>query len=492
MPPATLGRDARATGVRRLRLRMNSSLRLLVAAGVACVGSLALVCGALGQEKPVAILNATLITPEGTGVKTLENAALIVQHGKIVSIGDARTIRLSSDVTTIDAAGKVLMPGLVDTHSHVGGAAGADSSATIQPDVRILDSINPLDSGYNRARSGGLTTLNVMPGSGHLSSGQTIYLKLRKASRIEGMYFYPDAATAPTTMPWPPGGLKMANGTNSIGEPPFSGTRGKSAAMVRERFIKAQEYQAKWAKYNDTVAKGEKADAPERDLGLDAIVECLSGKRIVHHHTHRADDIMTVMRLQKEFGFRVVLHHTSEAWRVADELAAIAKDDKRFLGCSIILVDSPGGKLEAANLRMDTGTILEKAGVPTCIHTDDWINDSRFFLRSGALAVRFGMSRDAAIRALTIEGAKMLDLADRVGSLEAGKDADFVILSGDPFSVYTKVEQTWIDGAKVFDRANAEDLLFATGGFGAGRDQEPYLCCAPNGGFSFGGKVWGN
>ncbi len=474
-----------------------------IAAGL--IGVLVWMTGnlAIAQDKPTAIMHARLITPitpttnlsenaNKAGVRTIQDSVLLLQHGKILAVGDAQTVQLATDVVIIDAKGKTLIPGLVDSHSHVGGIGGADGSGSIQPDVRVLDSINPSDSGFNRARSGGLTTINIMPGSGHLLSGQTIYVKLRKATTIEGMYFYPDQATAPKTMPWPPGGIKMANGTNSLGAAPFPGTRGKSAALVRERYIKAQEYQNKWAKYREKVGKGENADVPDRDIGLDALVECLEGTRIVHFHTHRADDIMTVIRLQKEFGFRLVLHHTSEAWKVADELAQIAKDEPKFMGCSIILVDSPGGKLEAANMRMDTGAMLEKAGVPTSIHTDDWINDSRFFRRCGALAIRYGMSRDAALRALTIDGAKMLDLADSVGSLEVGKDADFVILDGDPFSVYTKVEQTWIDGAKVFDLSNEADRLFATGGFGAGRDQEPYLCCAPNGGFSFGGKVWGN
>jgi imidazolonepropionase-like amidohydrolase len=203
----------------------------------------------------------------------------------------------------------------------------------------------------------------------------------------------------------------------------------------------------------------------------------------VHHHTHRADDIMTVLRLQKEFGFRVVLHHVSEAWKVADEIAA-AK-----VPCSVIVIDSPGGKLEAAEMSWGTGGVLEKAGVKVAFHTDDWITDSRLFLRSAALAVRAGMTRAGALRALTLSGAEMLDLGERVGSLEAGKDADFIILSGDPLSVYTHVEQTWVEGVKVFDRSVADDHLHAVGGYGAGNDQRPYMCCA--GGFVFAGQQWG-
>lgn len=165
---------------------------------------------------------------------------------------------------------------------------------------------------------------------------------------------------------------------------------------------------------------------------------------------------------------------------MAPEIAAAAPKAPKapgVIGCSAILVDSPGGKLEAAELVLETGGVLESAGVNTALHTDDWITDSRFFLRMGALGVRAGMSREAALRSLTLAGAEMMDIEHRVGSLEPGKDADFIILSGDPFSTYTKVEQTWVEGTLVFDRARPADLLHAVGGYAAGRDQDPYFCC---------------
>lgn len=408
----------------------------------------------LAQDKPVVFTGARIMPASGAPI---DNGTLVVQGGKIVAVGAG--VAVPADAQKIDASGKTIIPGLVDTHSHIGGIAGADSSATIQPEIRIYDSLNALDSGFKRALAGGLTTLNIMPGSGHLMSGQTIYVKLRDAKTIEGMMYRTEGDK-------PMGGMKMANGTNSLRAPPFSGTRGKSAAMVRERFVKAQEYRDKLAKLPEDSDK-----KPSRDLGNEALLEVLDGKRMVHHHTHRADDIMTVIRLSKEFGFRVVLHHTSEAWKVADEIA------KAGVPCSIILVDSPGGKLEASEKRAETGGILEKAGVKVAIHTDDWINDSRFFARCAAMAVRAGMSREGALKALTINGAEMLDLGQRVGTLEAGKDADFVILSGDPFSTYTKVLQTWVEGVKRYDREDPKDRLYATGGYGAGHDQTPYFCC---------------
>lgn len=429
-----------------------------------------LAAAAQAQDKPVAITGARVIPISGPEI---QNGVLLVRGGKIIAIGDAQSVTLPADVTTIDAKGKVLMPGLVDTHSHIGGIGGADGSGPIQPDCRVLDSLSVMDSGFRRAVSGGLTTLNIMPGSGHLMSGQTIYAKLRKAKKIDDIFILDKDGKMMN-------GLKMANGTNSFGAPPFSGTRSKSAALVREEYVKAQEYKQK---KEAAAAKNDPDKAPPRDIGLDFLCDVLDGKKIVHHHTHRADDIMTVLRLQKEFGFRVVLHHVSEAWKIADEIAA-AK-----VPCSVIVIDSPGGKLEAAEMSWATGGILEKAGVKVAFHTDDWITDIRLFLRSAGLAVRAGMSRQGALRAMTLSGAEMLDLGDRIGSLDVGKDADFIILSGDPLSVYTHVEQTWVEGNKVFDRTVPDDYLHAVGGYGAGKDQHPYMCCA--GGFVFGGQQWG-
>jgi hypothetical protein len=218
-------------------------------------------------------------------------------------------------------------------------------------------------------------------------------------------------------------------------------------------------------------AKGDEAKLPDRDLEMEGLLDVLDGRVVVHHHCHRADDIMTVLRLRDEFGFKVVLHHVSEAWKVADHLA------KAKAPCSVIVVDSPGGKIEAMDLSLATGAVLEKAGAPVAIHTDDPVTDSRLFLRTAGLAVRAGMSREKALEALTLAGAKMLELDARIGSLAVGKDADLVVLSGDPLSVRTKVLETWVEGEKVFDRDDPEDRLFAVGGYGAGRDQKAHACC---------------
>jgi imidazolonepropionase-like amidohydrolase len=318
----------------------------------------------------------------------------------------------------------------------------------MHPDVRILDAIDVRSSSFKKALAGGITTVNIMPGSGHLMSGQTAYLKLREARTIEDMLFCKGVGGGIC------GGMKMANGTNSIGEKPFPGTRAKSAAMVRQLFVKAQDYKAKVE-----AAKGNVEKMPKRDLEKEALIEVLDGKRIVHHHTHRADDILTVLRLKEEFGFRLVLHHVSEGWKVAEEIA------RAKVPCSIITIDSPGGKLEAIDLVYTTGAVLERAGVVVGYHTDDGITDSRLFARSAAYGIRGGMSREKALESLTLAGAQMLDLDEQVGSLKPGKDADFLLLSGDPFSVYTHVEQTWVEGKKRFDRNNPEDRKYSEGGY---------------------------
>lgn len=389
----------------------------------------------------------------------IPDGVLVIEGGRIAAVGGRGEVAVPAGAEVHDVAGKVLIPGLVDTHSHVGDVEGGDESAPIQPEARALDAIDVRDSGLQRAQAGGVTTVNVMPGSGHLMSGQTMYLKLRDGDTIEELAIR-DAEGRPM------GGMKMANGTNSRREPPFPGTRAKSAALVRQRFVAAQDYLDKRARL-----AGDPGKQPARDLGNEALGEVLSGRLMVHHHTHRHDDVMTVLRLKEEFGFRVVLHHVSDAAKVAEEIAAAG------VPVSAILVDSPGGKLEARDLLLENAAALERAGVLVALHSDDWITDSRLLLRMAGLAVRAGMSREGALKAVTLAGAQMLDVGDRVGSLEPGKDADFAILSGDPLSVYTVVLETWVEGERVFDRENPRDRLWAEGGYGAGEPRAGHVSC---------------
>mgnify|MGYP001557596066 FL=1 len=399
---------------------------------------------ARAQERPLVFTGAEILPVSGDPI---EEGVLIVQDGKIMAVGAVGEVNIPDNAEVRDVSGSVIMPGLVDSHSHIGQGDGGDRSSALHPDVRIMDTIRPDSDTFKKAIAGGITTVNVMPGSGHLMSGQTVYLKLRPANTIEDMLLYVDEEKTIY------GGLKMANGTNSLRNPPFPGTRGKSAAMVRSLYIKAQEYQKALAAGAEDPAK-----MPKRDLQMETLVEVLEGKRIVHNHTHRHDDILTAIRLAEEFGYRMVLHHVSEAAYVAEEIA------ESGFPASIIVIDSPGGKHEAVNLKFEMGPALEQAGALVGYHTDDGITDSRLFLRSAAFGVRAGMTRKTAIEAVTIANAQMMDLGDRVGTLEPGKDADFILLNGDPLSTYTHVTETWIEGQKVFDRSNEEQLPFATGG----------------------------
>lgn len=397
------------------------------------------------QDTPLAFEGAEIIPITG---EPISNGVLVVENGKIVSVGEAGAVSIPRNAERIDVSGSVIMPGLVDTHSHIGEGDGGDRSSALHPDVRILDTIDPRSTTFRKAVAGGITSVNIMPGSGLLMSGHTVYVKPKPANTIEEMLIIVDEENGIY------GGLKMANGTNPLREGGTPGTRAKSAALVRELFVEAQEYKAKLEQAEDDPEK-----MPSRNLQMETLVEVLEGKRTVHNHTHRHDDILTAIRLAQEFGYRMVLQHVSEGWKVADEIAASG------FPASIITLDSPGGKLEAINLLNKNGQALEEAGALVAFHSDDPIVDSRFLMRSAVMAVKEGMSREMALKALTINGAMMMDIEDRVGSLESGKDADFLILSGDPFSVYTHVQQTWIDGEKVWDRENPDDRDYATGGY---------------------------
>jgi len=409
------------------------------------------------QDKPLVIRGARILTVTG-GV--IENGAVVVRNGKIAWVGPDTHVTVPAGATVRNAKGQVLIPGLVDTHSHIGVYAiprvaansdGNEMTGPVQALVRAQDSFFPMDPAIKMARAGGITTANILPGSGNVMGGQAAYLKLKPNSTVDEMKI--DLAGGPS-------GMKMANGENpkrSYGRRNQApATRMKITALQREIFLKGLEYRRKWVDFRN---KKDGAEQPKRDLALEAIVEILERKRTVHFHTHRADDILSAMRLAENFGFEVVLHHVTEAWLVADEIK------KRNVPCSLIVLDSPGGKHEAINLRFENPGICERAGIKVALHTDDPVSESRFFLRAGAIAVRGGMTKDGALKALTIHGAEMMHLDHRIGSIETGKDADLVLLSGEPFSVYTRVLATWIEGDLVFDRSRPEDARYATGGF---------------------------
>jgi imidazolonepropionase-like amidohydrolase len=422
------------------------------------------VTAAAGNDRPIVYRGARIHTAAGP---VIERGVLVVLKGKILEVGSEDQVKIPANAKVEDMTGKVIIPGLVDTHSHIGifgrnpgSGDGNEMTGPTQPGLRAIDAINPHDPGIRMALAGGVTTANIMPGSGNAIGGQTLYVRL-KGTVIEAMRIMSTRIL---------GGIKFANGENPKGvygaKGQAPGTRMKIAALQREQLTKAQTYKRQWDNYNKAKAGGKTVTPPDRDINLEPLVEALERKRTVHFHCHRADDIMTAVRLSEEFGFELVLQHCTEGYLVAEELA------RRGIFVSLTLIDSPGGKPEVMGLLEENAAILTKAGVTVAINTDDSITESRFFLRTGAIAVRGGLSEDNALKTLTINGAKMLHLDDRIGSLEKGKDADFVVLSGKPFSVYTHVLQTYIEGEKVFDRDQHEDWTHQAGGFALPKNQQ--------------------
>ncbi len=403
----------------------------------------------------------------GARILTAENAifdpgTLAVAEGKIVAVGPVAEVPVPNGAIVVDVSGKTIIPGLVDTHSHLGvysrpsvdaNSDGNEMTGPVQGMVRAIDAVNPFDPGIRMANSGGITTANIMPGSGNVIGGQTLYVKLR-GKTPEEMQIRSEHVL---------GGLKMANGENPKrsygrkGQAP--GTRMKVAALQRSELLRAKDYQHKWMEFRRKDTAGEKADPPATDLALEPLVEVLEGRRTVHFHSHRADDILTTLRLREEFGFDLVIQHGTESYKVLDQIAASG------VPVSMTILDSPGGKAEVVDFSESCGKMMHEKGIPVLINTDDPVTESRFFLRTASIAVRGGLPEDIALQAITIQGARAMRIDDRVGSLVAGKDADFVILSGEPFSVYTRVLQTYIDGAKVFDLDDDRDLRFQVGGF---------------------------
>ncbi len=423
-------------------------------------------CAPLAAAEGVLALRGARILP--VDGEPIPSGTIVIRGGKIEAVGSVEAVAIPPGAEVRDLAGRTVIPGLVDTHSHIGiyplpaveaNSDGNEMTGPTQSIVRAVDAIWPSDSGIRMALAGGLTTANIMPGSGNVIGGQTAYVKLRGRT-VEEMLISvaPEGGGAAIA-----GGLKMANGENpkrsygGRGETPA--TRMAIAALQRAAFSKARDYRVKLRRAAEGRAADKDKDPPDRDLALEPLVEVLEGRRIVHFHSHRADDIASALRLGKEFGFTPVLHHVTEGYLVAEEIA------KAGAPASVIVLDSPGGKHEAARFTPENGAILERAGVKVAFHTDDPITSSRHFLRTAALAVREGMSEAGALRALTLSGAEMLGLARRIGSIAPGKDADLAVLSGPPFSVYTQVLETYIEGERVFERSRPGDLRHATGGF---------------------------
>jgi imidazolonepropionase-like amidohydrolase len=348
----------------------------------------------------------------------------------------------------IDGAGKYVTPGIIDDHSHLGVYAapggdalsdGNEATNPATPQVWAEHSVWPQDPQFPRNLAGGVTTLQVLPGSANLIGGRSVVLKVVPGRTVQAMKF-----------PGAKYGLKMACGENPkrvYGQRGGPSTRMGNVAGYRAAWIRAQEYRMKWDKWNTD----HKGDAPTRDLGNETLAEVLRGNILVHNHCYRADEMAQMIDIAREFGYKIrSFHHGVEAYKVADLLA------KEGISGSI-WADWGSFKMEALDAVKGNLALVDHAGARAIVHSDDPSGSQRLN-QEAAKAMEAGaeigipVSDEQAIKWLTINPAWALGLEDKIGSLETGKNADVVLWTGNPFSVYSKPEKVWVDGALLYDR----------------------------------------
>jgi imidazolonepropionase-like amidohydrolase len=396
-------------------------------------------------SKTTLIRNATVLT--GTD-KEIDGADVLLQNGKIAAVG--KNLAAPAGAVVIDGKGKFVTPGIIDVHSHLGvypspsNEATADGNEMVNPVtayVRSENSVWPQDPGFTRALAGGVTTLEILPGSGNLIGGRSVVLKNVPSVTTQAMKF-PNA----------PYGLKMACGENPkrvYGNKGGPMTQMGNIAGYRIAFEKAREYREKWRKY----WKDKKGDPPDRDIGLETLALVLDKKIPVQMHCYRADQMATMIDVSKEFGFRIAAFpHAVEAYKVADLL-------KKNNVCAAVWADWWGFKMEAYDGIEENLAMVDHAGACAMIHSDDPIGIQRLnqeVAKAMAAGRRMGYSitRAHAVTWMTRNPARTLGILDQTGTLESGKDADVVVWDRDPFSVYAHAEKVFIDGALLYDRDN--------------------------------------
>jgi len=408
-----------------------------------------------------AITNAHICPADGAPF----DGTILLKDGHIAALG--ANVAIPKAATVIDAEGGWVVPGFVDPHSHMGlyplpGAPanndGNEASDPITPHVRTLDAIQIDDPAFNMALAGGVTTAFIIPGSANLIGGQGCIIKLQPGAPLSERVIN---ATA---------GVKMALGENPKrtygGRGQLPSTRMGVAAGLRQAFVDGQNYKAKWDRYEtekdrqvllhtkwatgadpDPEKEPQPPDPPAVDLKLAAMKDILERKLPVHIHCHRADDILTAIRLRDEFGFDLAaLHHVTEGYLVTDELKAADVAVVQFA------TYWAGIKLETDNMTPRNIVICEEAGITVALHSDHPIISNEYLRDEAAIAVAQGLPWNAALKAVTLTPAKILRIDERIGSLTVGKDADVVLFSGDPFDIQSHVERIWIDGKLVLDR----------------------------------------
>ncbi|WP_417319097.1 amidohydrolase family protein [Emcibacter sp.] len=396
-----------------------------------------------------AITGATILDGNGN---MIENGVVIMNGGKIVSVGEG--LDIPAEAKVVDGTGKWVTPGIIDVHSHLGVYPAPDHSSTadgneatspVTADVWAEHSVWPQDTGFARALAGGITTLQILPGSANLIGGRGITLKNVPARTAEGMKF-----------PGAPYGLKMACGENPkrvYGKKGGPSTRMANMAGYRKAWIKARDYKEKWDKYYADYEAGEDVSAPTQDLELDTLMGVLNGEILIHNHCYRADEMVSMINMAHEFGYKIsTFHHAVESYKIADILAKEGV-------CSAMWADWGGFKLEAWDRINENIPMVAKAGACAIVHSDSDVEIQRLnqeMAKAWADGRKVGInfSKAEAFTWLTKKPAEALGIADKTGTLEAGKMADVVLWSTDPFSTYSLAEQVYIDGALMYERGN--------------------------------------
>lgn len=393
-------------------------------------------------SRPTLIRNATIMTAAGPAIT---NGSVLLRDGKIAAVG--ASVEAPPDAVVIDGTGKYVTPGIIDVHSHVGvyPAPGVDANSDgneltnpVTANVWAEHSVWPQDPQLPRVLAGGVTTMQVLPGSGNLIGGRSVVLKVIPSRTVQGMKF-----------PGAKYGLKMACGENPkrVYQTRGPSTRMGNVAGYRAAWIQAEAYRRKWDAWMTT----HKGDAPTRDLGLETLAEVLRGNILVHNHCYRADEMAQMLDIAKEFGYKIrAFHHAIEAYKVAELLKANGTGAAEW-------ADWGGFKMESNDSIKANLAITDAFGARAMIHSDSAdgaqrLNQEVAKAMYAGRAAGIMITEDQAIRWLTINPAWALDLDKKIGSIEVGKNADVVLWSGNPFSVYTKAEKVWIDGAMMFDR----------------------------------------
>lgn len=385
-----------------------------------------LVAGLPAQDTVLVLRGATIHTAAGAPIP---GGTIVLRGGKIAAVGAA--VNVPAGARVLDLAGKTIIPGMIDEHSHVGATPTDlnDSPMVIGPQHRFLDALNLDDPDWKDAVKGGVTTVITGPGSGENVSGQAIVIKT----------FGTDLGRRLLTE-W--GGMKFAMGAKSQTRYPTT-TMGV-AANLRSYLIKTQEYTASWRRWD---SGGKQGAPPARDLGYEAMAEVLSGKNRVRAHVHSAHDVMTILRLKDEFGFDLTLHHSTDAYKVAPEIA------RRKVNAVVLPLGPRIGLSEDA---MSGPAVLWRAGVRIALHTDHPVINQKWLRLCAGLVMRYGLPEEEALKAVTINPAAIARVQDRVGSLEVGKDADLVVIDGPWYEPKSRVDLVVGDGRILYDRAEEE------------------------------------